>query len=115
MERDTATYTKKCDKCQRFALISHLPHIDMVPMTSPWSFAQRGIDILEHLSQTPLQKKFLNVAIDYFTKWIEAEPLAQITKKNTKNYIWKNIICQFGIPKVIISNNARQFNNDGFK
>ena len=29
--------------------------------------------------------------------------------------MWKNIVCRFGIPKVIISNNARQFDNDGFK
>ena len=55
------------------------------------------------------------VAIDYFTKWIEAEPLAKITKRNAKNFVWKNIVCQFGIPKAIITNDAKQFDNNRFK
>ena len=78
-------------------------------------FVQWGIDILGPLPQAPLHRKFLVIAIDYFTKWIEAKPLSKITERNTKNFIWKNIICWFGISKVIISNNARQFDNDGFK
>ena len=84
-------------------------------MSSPWSLAQWGIDILRPLLQAPLQKKFWIVAIDYFTKWIEAEPIAKITKRNTKNFVWKNIICWFGIPKVIVSDNVKQFDKDGFK
>ncbi|GFY92442.1 hypothetical protein Acr_08g0008380 [Actinidia rufa] len=74
-----------------------------------------GVDILGPLPQATLQRKFLNVAIDCFTKWVEAEPLAKITERNTRNLMWKNIVYQFEIPKVIISNNAKQFDNDGFK
>ena len=48
-------------------------------------------------------------------KWIEAKPLAKIIKRNIKNFVWKNIVCQFGIPKIIITNNTRQLDNDGFK
>ena len=40
--------------------------------------------------------KFLLIAIDYFTKWVEAEPLARITDKNVQNFIWKNIVYRFG-------------------
>lgn len=57
------------------------------------------------------QMRFLVVAIDYFTKWVEAEPLAKITKKNIRNFTWRSIICQFGIPRVIISYNSKKFNN----
>ena len=53
--------------------------------------------------------KFLLVAVDYFTKWIEAEPLAKIIEAKVKDFIWKSIICRFGLPKVIISDNGRQF------
>ncbi|GFZ05203.1 hypothetical protein Acr_17g0007750 [Actinidia rufa] len=115
IERDAAMYTKKCDKCQRFTIVSHLPHTEMVPMSSPWPFAQWGIDILGPLPQAPLQRKFLIVPIDYFTKWIEAQPLAKITEKNTRDFVWKYLVCRFGIPKVIISDNARQFDNDKFR
>ena len=93
MGRDTATYMRNCDKCQRFAIVSHLPPTELVPMTSPWPFAQWGVDILGPLPQAPLQRKFLIVAIDYFSKWIEIEPIAKITRRNTINFIWKSIIC----------------------
>ena len=61
------------------------------------------------------QIKFLVVGIDYFTKWVEAEPLAKITQQNVKNFVWKNIVCRFGVPRVLVSNNVRQFDNTPFR
>ena len=55
--------------------------------------------------------KYLVVGIDYFTKWVEAEPLAKITQQNVKNFIWKNIMCRFGVPRVLILDNGQQFDN----
>ena len=55
--------------------------------------------------------KFLLVAIDYFTKWVEAEALETITETKVQNFVWKNIICRFGIPRTIISDNGRQFDS----
>ncbi|KAL0433286.1 UNVERIFIED_CONTAM: Ribonuclease HI [Sesamum latifolium] len=52
-------------------------------------------------------RKFLLVAIDYFTKWVEAEPLARITEGEVMKFIWKNIVCRFGISREIISDNDR--------
>ena len=59
--------------------------------------------------------KFLVVGIGYFTKWVEAEPLASITQQNVKNFVWKNIVCRFGVPRVLVSDNGRQFDNALFK
>ena len=61
------------------------------------------------------QLKFLVVGIDYFTKWVEAEALATISKKNIRNFVWRHIICRYGIPKVLISDNEKQFDNSAFK
>ena len=61
------------------------------------------------------QLKFLVVGIDYFTKWVEAEPLATITEKSIRTFVWKNIICRYGIPRVLVSNNGKQFDNSAFK
>ena len=58
--------------------------------------------------------KFLIVAIDYFIIWIEAEPTTTITKAKITSFVWKNIICRFGIPNVIILNNRKQFDNPKF-
>ena len=61
------------------------------------------------------QLKFLVVGIDYFTKWVEAEALATITEKNIWNFVWKNIIYRYEIPRVLVSDNRKQFNNNAFK
>ena len=73
------------------------------------------IDIVGPLPQGKGQVKFLLVTIDYFTKWVEAEALATITEARIQNFVWKNIICKFGILLTIISDNGRQFNSQDFR
>ena len=66
----------------------------------------------------PLGKKqlrFLIVAIDYFTKWVEAKLVMTILKAKVTSFVWKNIICRFGVPCVIILDNGKQFNNSKFR
>ena len=59
--------------------------------------------------------KFLVVGIDYFTKWMKVELLAKITQQNVKNFVWKSIVYQFGVPRVQVSNNRRKFDNTPFR
>ena len=61
------------------------------------------------------QLKFLIIGIDYFTKWVEAEALTTITKKDVRSFVWRYIICRYGIPRVLVSNNGKQFDNDSFR
>ncbi|KAL0438688.1 UNVERIFIED_CONTAM: Gag-Pol polyprotein [Sesamum latifolium] len=70
---------------------------------------QWGIDIVGPFPLAAGQRKFLLVAIDYFTKWVKAEPLARITEGKVMKFIWKNIACRFGISQEIMSNNGCQF------
>ena len=56
-------------------------------------------------------KKYLLVGTDYFTKWVEAEPLANIRNVDAKRFVWKNIVTRFGVPHVLISNNGLQFDS----
>ncbi|XP_062119381.1 uncharacterized protein LOC133833142 [Humulus lupulus] len=51
------------------------------------------------------------VAIDYFTKWFEAEPLTTITSKKVLDFVIKNIICRYRLLRKIVSDNSLQFNN----
>ena len=46
------------------------------------------------------------VDIDYFTKWVETEPLANIKDADAKKFIWRNIVTQFGVPRTLISDNG---------
>ncbi|GJX75096.1 reverse transcriptase domain-containing protein [Tanacetum coccineum] len=59
--------------------------------------------------------KFLIVAIDYFTKWIEAKAVATITGNQVKRFVWDNIECRFGLPGEIVSDNGKQFCDNSFK
>ena len=115
MQQDAAEFVKKCDSCQRYGNVQRVPGEKMMTISSPWPFAQWGIDIMGPLPQGKRQMKFLLVAIDYFTKWVEAEALATITETKVQNFVWKNIVCRFGIPKTIISDNGRQFDSQGFR
>ena len=53
-----------------------------------------------------MQQKFLLVAVDYFTKWVETEPVANITEAQIESFVWKSIICRYGLPQVIITDNG---------
>ena len=61
------------------------------------------------------QIKFVVIAVDYFTKWVEAKPLAIITKKKIECFVGKNILSRFGIPRVLVSYNSRQFDTLVFR
>ena len=55
------------------------------------------------------------VAVDYFTKWAEAEALANIRDVDVKKFVWKNIITRFGVPDSLISDNGLQFDSQDFR
>ena len=84
-------------------------------MMAPWPFAQWGLDSLGPFPLRMRQMKFLVVGIDYFIKWVEVETLASITQQNVRSFIWKNIVCRFGVPRVLVSDNRRQFDNALFR
>jgi hypothetical protein len=108
MKEDCAVYVRKCDKCQRFSNLHQAPLEYLSSVVSPWLFFKWGVDILGPFPEARGQVKFLVVAVDYFTKWIEVEPVATITAERIKNFYWK-IICRFGLPAVFITDNGTQF------
>jgi len=109
MQKDALAYTKKCDKCQKHSPIIHLPGTKLTPLTSPWPFAQWGMDILGPFPRASGSRRFLLVATDYFTKWTEAVALVNIADSNVKTFLWENIVTRFGIPKILVSDNGPQF------
>ena len=115
MLKDAHAYVKVCDKCQRFSNFIRQPSEEPTPMTAPWPFTLWGLDIMGPFPTAIRQLKFLVVGIDYFTKWVEVEALTIITEKNIRSFVWRNIICRYGIPRVLVSDNGKQFDNSMFK
>ena len=113
--KDATDLVKKCRIYQEHAKISRLPSEPLTSITSPWPFQQWGLDILGPLPLGKGQCKFIIVAVDYFTKWAEADPLATITEQKIHNFVWRAIICRFGIPRALVSDNGKQFDNAKFR
>ena len=65
-----------------------------------------GIDLIGPIPTARLAFKYLVVVVNYFTKWVEAKPLAMISSKKVQEFVWESIIYRFGIPHEIISDNG---------
>jgi transposase InsO family protein len=74
-----------------------------------------GLDLLGPLPLAQGNLRYVVVAIEYFSKWIEAKPLATITSVTDQKFFWQNIVCRFGVPKVITVDNGTQFDAETFK
>ena len=114
MKNDARELVRRCQKCQFFSKIPRRAPEDLNNLVSPWPFAQWGIDLIGPLPMGKGQVKYAVVAVDYFTKWAEAEPLATITEKRVTDFVWRSIICRFGVPHTIITDNGKQFDNANF-
>ena len=106
---------KKYNQCQTFAPNIYQPRGVLNPLSSPWPFTQWGLDIFDPFPKAAGNKRYLLVGTNYFTKWVETEPLANIRDVDAKKFIWKNSITQFGVPHSLISDNGLQFDSKSFK
>ncbi|GKD41285.1 reverse transcriptase domain-containing protein [Tanacetum coccineum] len=115
MHRDAQDMIRKCKDCQIHCLVPRYPHKPLTPITALWPFYKWGIDIAGPFPEGPGKVKFLIVAMDYFIKWIKAKALATISGTQVKKFVWDNIVCPFGLPGEIVSDNGKQFTGDPFK
>ncbi|XP_074326869.1 uncharacterized protein LOC141664814 [Apium graveolens] len=98
MKEDTENFVRACDRCQRFANYSSMPVTLLTSMVSPWPFVMWGIDLIGELPKAKGDVKYAVVAVDYFIKCVEAMPLATITAKKIRDFVFNSIVCRFGIP-----------------
>ena len=109
MRADSKEFVQKCDPCQRHSNVSHLPAEKLHSTIAPWPFMKWGMDIVGKLPTAPGQRVFMLAVTDYFTKWVEAEAYKQVRDRDVKNFIWRHVICRFGVPKEIVTDNGSQF------
>ncbi|KAK0598758.1 hypothetical protein LWI29_037707 [Acer saccharum] len=126
---DAKRVAARCEACQNIANNICQPPELLQSITSPWPFAMWGIDLISPMPTAAGGAKHTIVAMDYFTKWVEAEPLVHITEANrveveplvhiteanTISFVKKNIIYRFGIPNTIITDNGTQFDGKKFR
>jgi hypothetical protein len=112
---DAKKLVQECEACQKTTnqqiLSSMLVHL--IPPS--WPLQRWGMDLVGPLPTTQGNCKFAAVAVDYFTKWVEAKALANITAPTIQKFFWQNIICRFGVPRELTVDNGKQFDCYSFK
>ncbi|XP_026431941.1 uncharacterized protein LOC113329190 [Papaver somniferum] len=115
MQNDAKKYTKKCVACQLHGPLIKRPANELHPVNSLWTFSNWGLDIVGPFPMAPGGVKYLLVAKDYFTKWVEAVALVKTEAVHVRKFIWENIVCRFGVPAMIVSDNGKQFDSETIK
>ncbi|XP_061349029.1 uncharacterized protein LOC133318105 [Gastrolobium bilobum] len=83
---DSKEHVKKCDSCQKHDKLILSPPEELKSILAPWPFFKWGMDLLRPFKAAEGQLKWLIVAEDYFTKWIEAEPVTTITSARVQRF-----------------------------
>ena len=113
METDCVDFMKSCHDCQTHTNLNHVPPSELYNMTSPWHFLVKGIDVIGRIAPKASNgHEYILVAIDYFTKWVEAASYSVLKTKHVVRFIENNIVCQYGVPQEIISDNGSHFKGE---
>jgi hypothetical protein len=112
---DAADLVQKCENCQKCAR-DHKQPSSLTQLIQPtWPLQRWSLDLFGPLPPAQGNLKYVVVAVEYFSKWIEAKPLATITSATVQKFFWQNIVCRFGVPKAITVDNGTQFDAETFK
>ncbi|VFQ79051.1 unnamed protein product [Cuscuta campestris] len=112
--KDCAEFVRRCKVCQEFQKVPGRPSTNYTPISTAIPFARWGVDLVGALPRGTGNVRYVIVAIDYFTKWVEAAPLASITGAQCQKFLAKQVICRFGVPEHVITDNGTQFESKPF-
>ncbi|XP_050888903.1 uncharacterized protein LOC127094076 [Lathyrus oleraceus] len=110
MLKDCVEFGKGCQECQVHAGIQHVPASELHSTIKPWPFRGSALDLIGEI-RPPSSKsqRYILVGVDYFTKWIEAIPLPNVSQEDVIGFIQKYIIYRFGIPETITTDQGSIF------
>jgi hypothetical protein len=112
---DAAELVQKCENCQKCARDQKQPSSLTQLIQPTWPLQRWGLNLLGPLPPAQGNLRYVVVDVEYFSKWIEAKPLATITSVTVQKFFWQNIVCRFGVPKAITVDNGTQFDAEAFR
>ena len=99
METNCCQFVQRCSECQMHGDLIHVPPYELHALTSSWSFLVWGIDVIGKVSpKFSISHKYILVAIDYFTKWVDATSYTRLTAAKAARFIISHIIWRYGVP-----------------
>ncbi|KAI5338936.1 hypothetical protein L3X38_018208 [Prunus dulcis] len=111
MKRDAHDFVRRCHTCQIHANLSHKPPTLLQDMRTPWPFHTWGLDLIGTIHPLSDGYIWILIATEYFTKWVKVIPLRKATGAVISNFIREYIVCRFGIPYKMVTNNGTSFVN----
>ena len=105
---ETKELVQKCQGCQKFCSKRHLPASALKTIPIAWPFAVWGLDMVGPFKTARGGMTHLLVAVDKFTKWIEAKPIKKLNGPTAVTFITGNTPW-YGIPHSIITDNSTNF------
>lgn len=118
MQQDVKNWVASCDVCQRYANDStrNPKREKLHPMEPPVRpFSRWGLDFVGRLPVTSRGNKWIIVAIDHFTRWPVARPVPEATSNAVANFLYENIVCDFGCPDEVLSDRGSSFMSEVMK
>ncbi|GJW20024.1 reverse transcriptase domain-containing protein [Tanacetum coccineum] len=109
MHRDAAKVIQDCEKCKELSAIRKVLESSAIRAKSRWTFSQWGVNILGPLLTALRGFKFLAIAVEHSTKWVEAKPLTTINGRHAERFICEYVVCIFGVPRTISSKDEKHF------
>jgi hypothetical protein len=102
--------------CQKFEKAQIAPASMLHPIVKPWPFRGWGLDFIGGIyPHSSIGHRFVLMATDYFTKWVKAIPLKNMTHKEVINFVMENIVQWFGIPQSLTTDQGVSFMSHQFK
>jgi len=111
MVNDIKRVISKCQKCQLNRPQVYPEPTEDLPTEVEGPFTHLGLDIIGPLIKTSNNNQYIIVIVDYFTKWVEAEPTENVTSKDVIKFLI-NVFSRHGVPQVITTDNGVQFTSD---
>ena len=107
---DVFSFVKSCDRCQRFQGKQQLKSLPLKPIHASGHFQQWGLDFIGEINpHSSGQHRWILVATDYFTKWIEAIPTRKVDHHVVIKFLIENIFTRFRRPHKLVIDNATAF------
>jgi hypothetical protein len=112
--QDVEQFCSSCEMCHSRKPPQRKKRSSLQSYTVGMPLERIGIDILGPLPRTYKRNKYILVVSDYFSKWVEAYPMRNIEAKTVAQKLFENFITRFGAPKILHSDQGRQFESEYF-
>ncbi|GJV27894.1 reverse transcriptase domain-containing protein [Tanacetum coccineum] len=98
-----------CNKCKEQSAMWKARADGAITVRSTWPFSHWGIHILGPLQMALGGLQFLTITVEHSIKWVEAKPITVKNARQVEKFVWKYVVCRFGVPWMISSKEEKHF------